>query len=131
MILTEITVGDWSRDGAGHFDSYKVTGGTAEQIEKAYELDVNKFGYDVRRYCDWDQNTCLVETAPPDFYKALYRLEPSLSTKSFSLGDGCIDGPEHYVDIYLAIAKLGDPSLKLKRLKTSSSIHLGGDIFYE
>lgn len=132
-----LVVGDWSKDGHGQSDTYIYEVNlTKQDLLAAYKVGCKRLSLKVsaENYREAYLNFCedyQDPKVPPEVVRALRAegLDPDELFECWS-GDG---GDEDYVgtvdawpELWLAIAKLGEPSLTYAQVYGDDSIEIGG-----
>jgi hypothetical protein len=117
----KLIVGDWSNDGHNMSDEIVIFSNIdATHIREAFRLGTDVIGFDLLRECDdYEQYQLSAKalTCINDQFGDLYRLtiEPDGSIKATT-----------YVDLYLAITKLGNAEFEWQLQHYSATIDIGG-----
>jgi hypothetical protein len=119
MIL-ELVVGDWSHDGHNQTETYSIECNLGKKaLESAYAKGA-KIAFDLKEHCcDYEDSQL-----PTELWNKLIALgfdnEPETG-----LEEAVYIEPDVYLDIYMFIAKLGNPKLDWS-MATDSRICIGG-----
>lgn len=127
-----LAVGDWSGDGHGKADNFVFkTNLTSKEIKEAYKKGVEICGVDITNQCQDYEDSTVTKNVWNNLLKyeliSKYHLkevenEPSWST----IKHNTYLNPEEYVNIWLGIAKLGNPDLEFERSGPENTIPIGG-----
>lgn len=122
-----LIVGDWSHDGHGQTETYFIdTDASLHDISEAYDAGVTIFGVNIMHEFENYEQCEITE----ELYTAIQTHLPKLAS------DWCLEGeytaetvegmhPDAYVDLYLAIVKLGNPNISISRA-FPKSLSIGG-----
>jgi hypothetical protein len=125
----ELIVGDWSNDGHGRTRMFTIASNlTKAELEKAYEAGVKIVGFDPKHFVEDYQQSYL----PAEQILRLIEL----GIKDWVAPDDDDDEdveiyPDAYKDIWLFVAKLGNPEFEFELNVPSETIKVGGyGLFY-
>lgn len=117
-----LVVGDWSHDGHERTDQISIVSNlNAKQIEEAYKLGTQIMNFDFQK------------TVCTDYEDNFLDEEDSAILKSFGINQhdeecqGCYLNSEIFAEIWMQIAKLGNPLLEYKFVSSkANTINIGG-----
>lgn len=120
----QLIAGDWSDDGHGRTSTYIIEcNKSPESVSKAYEKGLKIAGFQGRDFCsDYEDSTVpmlLVQFLEGRGVKLDNYEEADAENGWVSVYD------EEYVEIYIALAKVGDPTLKITQVNPPT-INIGG-----
>ena len=116
MYNIKLVVGDNSGDGHMHKDTIIVISThPRDQVEKAHKKACDELGIDWYLIClEYEDNNI-----DGEYLKILQKVIPN------EVGDGYYIYTEQFVSIYIALVRLGDPSIEIK-IATYEHIYIGG-----
>lgn len=125
----DLVVGDWSQDG--HCKTTTVTilsTHSRRALDEAYKLGVRVTGVDLTADVAQEYEDNIIPAA------ALEKLEAHGLDRKKVFDDGGYGDdenrydlwPDSFVDIWLFIAKVGDPDLRYRRTQKPAAIRIGG-----
>lgn len=134
----DLVVGDWSGDGHSITKTVGIkTNVTIEELRKAYQNGVKEVGVDLsekvcRNYGDYrlSYDIFLKLIAFGELHDALFEnyeeeIKALKTEEDFTESDYAYLDYERYAQLYLGIAKVGNPAIKYKFVE-SQSINIGG-----
>lgn len=133
--LTNLIVGDWSRDGHERSDTYLISSNLdGPGIKEAFKKGSKIVGFNLTDDVAADYRSV---SLPTELCEKLWD-----NGHRFGLQDGEIladsldeNGlylwPEAFVEVYLFIVKLGDPSFEHEFVRGSHTINVGGYGLYD
>jgi hypothetical protein len=126
MSVIKLVVGDWSKDGHNQSDdvyvkvSFKDKGihpDVVKDVEKAYKEGSKKLGFDLVKdcCCDYEDNGIEQHFAKKLQEQRVVSKDYFSFNKDLLTRDGkcCLDdGPDTFADLYMSIAKFGNPAIE-------------------
>lgn len=126
-----LTVGDWSGDGHSRSDSINIECNlTVKELQAAYKAGAKKVKLDLTKDVAEDYEDCYIRADElAKLRKHGYSNDHEVSVEDTGDKDPelyRIDNYEAFADMWLFIAKVGNPKLVCKVASASASIHIGG-----
>jgi hypothetical protein len=120
--VMNLVIGDWSDDGHGKTDVNTISCSISNRaLEKAYVKGTEIVGFDFSETVavEWQDSSIPIEKVKRlEELGWINRLEDA-DEESYSIYT------DMFLDIWMFIAKLGDPSLQWEKVK-NSDVHIGG-----
>lgn len=133
MAIINLIVGDWSDDGHGRTSSFTIEANMPlYEVENSYKMGVLKTGLDLTEdvACDYQD-----PRIRPEQLQKLQRHGFKFEDDNFDVEpdkNGVYLSPEMFVEMYLFLARLGEPGLTVKHVSSNhSTIHVGGYGLFE
>lgn len=125
-------IGDWSADGHGMYESIMISTRNTECLEADYQKGFEKTGLDITKYCEDYGDSDLPRSFIEDLEKAgfdIMDIDDIRYCKENPLQD---NGKSYtiyyheYLDIWMFIAKKGNPDLEWEECKYEGTVQPGG-----
>lgn len=127
--LIQLIVGDWSDDGHGKTDSVFVRSNlSVEETKAAFEKGDKNFKFS--SYCSEYEDSNLPKDLVEKLKPFLTKKELSEIYQEYDQNDSLSVSSDEFVYFWIAVARSGNPDLKIKVTKVNSITVDGYDLFY-